>query len=95
MCIRDRLEVVHYQLPQHLIEDEIQRFSDAVATVKHDLEHIHASVRKNAPAEISAFISTHLMMLADKSLSETPKDIIRKEQCNAEWACLLYTSRCV
>ncbi len=26
------------------------------------------------------------MMLADKSLSETPKDIIRSEQCNAEWA---------
>lgn len=80
------LEVVHYQLPQHLIEDEIQRFSDAVATVKHDLEHIHESLRKNAPAEISAFINTHLMMLADKSLSETPKDIIRKELCNAEWA---------
>ncbi|NOT14239.1 MAG: phosphoenolpyruvate--protein phosphotransferase [Methylotenera sp.] len=80
------LEVVHYQLPKHLVEDEIQRFSDAIATVKHDLEQINQDLRKNAPAELSAFIGTHLMMLADKSLSETPKAIIRKEQCNAEWA---------
>ena len=80
------LEVVHYQLPKHLLEDEVKRFSSAIATVKHDLEQINSSLRKNAPAEISAFISTHLMMLADKSLSEIPKDIIRNEQCNAEWA---------
>lgn len=80
------LEVVHYQLPKHLLEDEVERFSNAIATVKQDLEQINNSLRKNAPAEISAFIGTHLMMLADKSLSEIPKDIIRNEQCNAEWA---------
>jgi phosphotransferase system enzyme I (PtsI) len=80
------LEVVHYQLPKHLLEDEVTRFSNAITTVKQDLEQINNSLRKNAPAEISAFIGTHLMMLADKSLSEIPKDIIRNEQCNAEWA---------
>jgi phosphotransferase system enzyme I (PtsI) len=80
------LEVVHYQLPKHLIDDEVKRFNDAIATVRHDLEKINSSLRKNAPAELGAFIGTHLMMLADKSLSETPKDIIKNEQCNAEWA---------
>lgn len=80
------LEVVHYQLPLHLIDDEIARFSNAIATVKQDLMQIKASLRKTAPAELAAFISTHLMMLEDKSLSEVPKDIIRNEQCNAEWA---------
>lgn len=80
------LEVVHYQLPKHLIDDEIKRFSDAIAAVKHDLVQIKASLRINAPAELAAFIGTHLMMLEDKSLSEVPKDIIRNEQCNAEWA---------
>ncbi len=80
------LEVVHYQLPKHLIEDEVKRFSDAIASVKLDLVQIKASLRKNAPAELAAFIGTHLMMLEDKSLSEVPKDIIRNEQCNAEWA---------
>ena len=80
------LEVVHYQLPQHLIDNEIKRFENAINTVKKDLEIIRNSLSKNAPAELSAFIGTHLMMLADKSLSEVPKDIIRKEYCNAEWA---------
>lgn len=80
------LEVVHYQLPPQLIEGEIKRFENAINTVKKDLELIRNSLSKNAPAELSAFIGTHLMMLADKSLSEVPKDIIRKEFCNAEWA---------
>ncbi len=80
------LEVVHYQLPKHLIDDEIKRFTQAIATVTQDLQMINNSLRKNAPAELSAFIGTHLMMLADKSLSEAPKDIIKTEQCNAEWA---------
>ena len=80
------LEVVHYVLPENLVDEEIARFADAVNTVKHDLETIRKSLSKNAPAELAAFVSTHLSMLADKSLSEVPKDIIRKEQCNAEWA---------
>jgi phosphoenolpyruvate-protein phosphotransferase (PTS system enzyme I) len=80
------LEVVHYQLPKNLINDEVMRFENAIHTVKKDLEVIRNSLSKNAPAELSAFIGTHLMMLADKSLSEVPKDIIRKEHCNAEWA---------
>ena len=32
------LEVVHYQLPLALVEDEVKRFSNAVAIVQHDLE---------------------------------------------------------
>ena len=80
------LEVVHYQLPKHLIDDEIKRFSQAIESVKQDLQQINHGLRKNAPAEISAFIGTHLMMLNDKTLSETPKEIIRNEHCNAEWA---------
>ncbi len=80
------LEVVHYVLPENLVEDEIKRFNDAITTVKKDLEVIRSSLSKSAPAELAAFISTHLSMLADKSLSEVPKEIIRKEHCNAEWA---------
>jgi phosphoenolpyruvate-protein phosphotransferase (PTS system enzyme I) len=80
------LEVVHYQLPNHLIDEEIARFENAIINVKKDLETVRHTLSKNAPAEISAFIGTHLMMLADKSLSEVPKEIIRKEHCNAEWA---------
>lgn len=80
------LEVVHYQLTSDQVPEEVQRFSDAIQTVKHDLEVVRSQLPKNAPAELDAFISTHLAMLNDKSLSEAPKDIIRNELCNAEWA---------
>lgn len=80
------LEVVHYQLTPDQVAEEIQRFADAIQTVKHDLEVVRSQLPKNAPAELDAFISTHLAMLNDKSLSEAPKDIIRNELCNAEWA---------
>jgi phosphoenolpyruvate-protein phosphotransferase (PTS system enzyme I) len=80
------LEVVHYQLPEHLVEEEIIRFEQAIQSVKYDLEFIRAQLPKNAPTELDAFISTHLAMLNDKSLSEMPKELIRSEQCNAEWA---------
>ena len=80
------LEVVHYQLPLNLIDEEVLRFENAIKTVKKDLTAINNSLSKNAPAEMGAFINTHVMMLADKSLSEMPKALIRKEQCNAEWA---------
>jgi len=80
------LEVVHYQLAQEAIAQELVRFDEAIQRVKQDLDTIREQLPKHAPAELAAFIHTHLLMLSDKSLSETPKEIIRKELCNAEWA---------
>jgi len=80
------LQVAHYQLPKHLLEQEVLRFEQAIVTVKADLESIRRQLPASAPAEMGAFVSTHLMILSDKALSEVPKDIIRAELCNAEWA---------
>lgn len=80
------LEVAHYAVPDELIEAEVIRFSQAVDQVRTDLDVIRNGLSPNAPAEMGAFIHTHLMILADRALSEVPKDIIRSESCNAEWA---------
>lgn len=80
------LEVAHYQVPKNLISQEIRRFSQAVEKVKNDLEEMRKQLPANAPAELGAFVGTHLMFLADSSLSEAPKKIIEQESCNAEWA---------
>ena len=80
------LEVVHFKIDADGVNEEIARFERAIALVKQDLEQLKAQLPKNAPAELSAFINTHLAMLSDKSLSEAPKAIIRNELCNAEWA---------
>src|SRR3546814_8766933 len=80
------LEVAHYQIPKKAIEQEITRLEQAVQTVRQDLENIRSQLPASAPAELGAFVSTHLMILADRTLSEEPKNIIRSELCNAEWA---------
>lgn len=80
------LEVVHFKIAATEVEAECARFDRAILRVKHDLEQLRAQLPTQAPAELSAFISTHLAMLSDRSLSEAPKQTIRHEQCNAEWA---------
>ena len=80
------LEVVHYQVPNELIEQEVARFDQAINSVKHDLETVRAQLPSKSPAELSAFINTHLMILSDHTLAEDPKTIIKNEHCNAEWA---------
>ena len=80
------LEVVHYQVPENLIEQEIARFDQAINTVKLDLETVKAQLPSKSPAELAAFINTHLMILNDHTLAEDPKLTIKNEQCNAEWA---------
>src|SRR3546814_290738 len=80
------LEVAHYQIPKKAIEQEITRLEQAVQTVRQDLENIRSQLPASAPAELGAFVSTHLMILADRTLSEEPKNINRSELCNAEWA---------
>ncbi|MGP1716595.1 MAG: phosphoenolpyruvate--protein phosphotransferase [Methylophilus sp.] len=80
------LEVVHFKVPVAAIPVEIARFESAIAIVKNNLEQIKQQLPASAPAELSAFINTHLAMLSDKALSEAPKVIIQNERCNAEWA---------
>ncbi|CAG0985907.1 Phosphoenolpyruvate-protein phosphotransferase [Methylophilaceae bacterium] len=80
------LEVAHYVVPKALIPQEIKRFEQAVETVRQDLEHLRQQLPIGAPAELSSFLNTHLMILADRALSVVPIDIIQKELCNAEWA---------
>ena len=80
------LEVVHFKIAAQAIEAEIERFDRAITLVKQDLAQLKDQLPASAPAELSAFINTHLAMLGDKTLSEAPKAIIRNERCNAEWA---------
>jgi phosphotransferase system enzyme I (PtsI) len=80
------LEVAHYVVRAELVEQEVARFEQAVKTVQAELASVRRGLPHNAPAEMGAFIDTHLMILSDAGLSETPKHIIRTEFCNAEWA---------
>ena len=81
-----RIDVAHYYVGADAIETEIDRLRvarDAVATglaaMKHDLP-------AEAPAELSALLDVHLMLLHDESLTGATKQWIRERHYNAEWA---------
>ncbi len=80
------LEVEHYVLPGRYVDEEIDRFDQAVAEVQAELDALMAGVDPGAPSELTAFIDVHHMLLADPTLAEATRQLIRERRCNAEWA---------
>jgi phosphotransferase system enzyme I (PtsI) len=81
-----KLEAAHYRVPPEQIQEEIVRFAAAVASVRDELGALRRNVPATAPAEFVGFIDVHLMILDDSMLAVEPRNIIGREQCNAEWA---------
>jgi phosphotransferase system enzyme I (PtsI) len=81
-----RLEVAHYQIPEESVEAEIARFDAAIALATEQLAALGSHIPADAPAEFSAFLNLHRMILDDSSLSHAPRTLIREHRCNAEWA---------
>ena len=84
------LEVDHYQIPEEFIAREVKRFDKAVKIVRAELDALEADIkltqRGDASADMAAFVTVHRMILEDPSFTETPRDVIARESCNAEWA---------
>ena len=79
-------EVPHLELLASEIPTEITRYEQAVKATRRQLEQLRVAIPENAPAELGAFISLHLMLLSDVSLSREPIDLIKEQHINAEWA---------
>ena len=80
------MEVQRYKIKKDTIKDEIERLFQAINTVKSDLVNIKKELQKKSSNNFESFIDIHLMMLEDNNFSLNPQQIIKKEQCNAEWA---------
>ena len=80
------LEVAHYQLPKDMLAEELARFDDALVATRSELTVLRASRPQQAAAEFDAFLDLHLMILDDEHISQTPRAMIEREHCNAEWA---------
>ncbi len=80
------LEVDHFQIPPDFIGKEVKRFDKAVKKVRAELDALSDSVKDDAPAELNAFVTMHRMILDDPMISQAPRDVIRAQSCNAEWA---------
>lgn len=80
------LEVVHYALPKALVAAEVQRLDGALLTTRDELSGLREYRPQQAAAEFDAFLDLHLMILGDDHISHAAREMIRAEQCNAEWA---------
>lgn len=83
---RERPEIPEYVLPKNIIEDEIERFLQAIESAHQQLQYIRDHIPAGAPPETVSFIDTHLLILDDHLLCKAPIDTIREQHCNAEWA---------
>ena len=81
-----RLEVAHYEVAEDAVEAEVRRFDAAMKTAQDELYELKAHIPADAPAEFSAFLDLHRMILNDSALSQTPRELIRARRSNAEWA---------
>jgi len=79
-------DVREYIIAKQDVEHEIARLQHATAQAKAQLKSIRDSIPANAPADVSSFIDTHILMLQDSSLTKIPVEMIRSRHCNAEWA---------
>ena len=86
-------EVTQLDLPPEALAAEAERCEAAVKTTRRQLEQLRSAIPENAPTELGAFISLHLMLLADVTLSREPVDILFERQINAEWALSIQTER--
>ena len=83
---RGSTEVPQYDIEPENIDAEVARFEAAVKATRKELEQLRNAIPENAPTELGAFISLHLMLLTDVTLSREPVDLLRAQNINAEWA---------
>jgi phosphotransferase system enzyme I (PtsI) len=83
---RNQPDIPEYIIEKSEVENEVQRFKQAVASAREQLSRIRNRVPSSAAADIASFIDTHLLMMDDVALTAEPIRLIRENYCNAEWA---------
>ena len=93
LITRGTTEVPQYDIDPDKLDAEVARFDNAIKATRKELEQLRGAIPENAPTELGAFISLHLMLLTDVTLSREPLDIIEEQHINAEWALKIQTDR--
>ncbi|MGZ5205052.1 MAG: phosphoenolpyruvate--protein phosphotransferase [Caldimonas sp.] len=81
-----RIDVAHYYVGADEVEAEIDRLRAARDAVAAGLAAMKNDLPAEAPAELSALLDVHLMLLHDDTLTGATKHWIRERRYNAEWA---------
>lgn len=81
-----RVDVAHYFIDDERVDGEIDRLRAARDAVANELSTLQRDLPPEAPAELSALLDVHLMLLHDETLTGATKQWIRERHYNAEWA---------
>jgi phosphotransferase system enzyme I (PtsI) len=81
-----RVDVAHYFVAPSELGAEVQRLKRARDDVASELSALQRDLPEDAPAELSALLDVHLMLLHDDALAGATKDWILERHYNAEWA---------
>lgn len=87
--MREQHEVFERKITKKEQANEILRFKAAVSLAGQQLHDVRKQIQQTTPADILAFIDTHLLMLEDPAFRDGTIHNIKELSCNAEWA--LYT----
>lgn len=93
LITRGTTEVPQYDIDLDKLDAEVARFDNAIKATRKELEQLRGAIPENAPTELGAFISLHLMLLTDVTLSREPIDILCEQKINAEWALKLQSDK--
>lgn len=93
LITRGTTDVPQYDIDPDKLDAEVARFDNAIKATRKELEQLRGAIPENAPTELGAFISLHLMLLTDVTLSREPIDILREQKINAEWALKLQSDK--
>jgi len=80
------LEIPERALDSGDVEGEVVRFIGAQRRAREQLREVRDKIPPGTPGDIAAFIDTHLLMLDDRSITDTTIGHIRGQQINAESA---------
>ncbi|MFO8057388.1 MAG: phosphoenolpyruvate--protein phosphotransferase [bacterium] len=83
---RERLAIPHRVVPGNQVEEEVERFREALEKARNLLQQIREGMTTEETREPAFIIDAHLMMLEDDLLVDGTIELIRKEHINAEWA---------
>ena len=83
---RGEPEVFERKLEEGEIESEIERFTSALDQASNQLRSIRNTIPEDAPKDVASFIDSHILMVKDSMMRKVPIEIIKEQQCNAEWA---------
>jgi phosphotransferase system enzyme I (PtsI) len=81
-----RVDVAHYFIAREHVEEEVARLRQARDTVAAELSALQRDLPEDAPAELSALLDVHLMLLHDDTLTGAARSWVVDRHYNAEWA---------